>query len=423
MKEFLTRNGHPYAYIDLDRDADAQELLDRFHVTAADVPVLICRGDAVLRNPSNQQIADCLGFNDAIDQAHVRDLVIVGGGPAGLAAAVYGASEGLDVLVLESNAPGGQAGASSRIENYLGFPTGISGLELAGRAYAQAQKFGAQVMIAKGATGLACDRQPYAVQIEDGSRVPARAVIIATGAEYRRPAAREPRAVRRRGRVLRRDADGGAALRRRGRRRGRWRQFRGAGGGVSRADGRSECTCWFARTGWQTPCRATSFGASRTILRSRCARRRRSSVSKATAISSAFDGATTGTAAVETHDIRHVFMMTGAVPNTRWLDGCVVLDDNGFIKTGPDLSPDDLAAAGWPLARPPYLLETSSSRCVRGRRCARRQHQARRLRRRRGIDCRRLCPSGASSVEGASCRIGSCTHLDAITTVKQPKRR
>ena len=104
----------------------------------------------VLRNPSNQQIADCLGFNRAIDRSHVRDVVIVGAGPAGLAAAVYGASEGLDVLVLESNAPGGQAGSSSKIENYLGFPTGISGQELAGRAYAQAQKFGAEILIAQG---------------------------------------------------------------------------------------------------------------------------------------------------------------------------------------------------------------------------------------------------------------------------------
>ena len=132
VKEFLTRNGHPYAYIDLDRDADVQGLLDHFHVTAADVPVLICRGDVVLRNPTNQQIADCLGFNDAIDQTQIRDVVIVGAGPAGLAAAVYAASEGLDVLVLEANAPGGQAGSSSKIENYLGFPTGISGQELAG---------------------------------------------------------------------------------------------------------------------------------------------------------------------------------------------------------------------------------------------------------------------------------------------------
>src|SRR6266496_1110216 len=134
IKEFLTRNGHPYAYIDLDHDTGVQDLLDRFHVDVSDVPVLICRGDAVLRNPTNQQIADCLGFNEAVDPMQVRDLVIIGAGPSGLAAAVYGASEGLDVLVLESNSPGGQAGLSSKIENYLGFPTGISGQELAGRA-------------------------------------------------------------------------------------------------------------------------------------------------------------------------------------------------------------------------------------------------------------------------------------------------
>ena len=132
----------------------------------ADVPVLICRGTTVLRNPSNQEIADCLGFNDAIDETHVRDLVVVGAGPAGLAAAVYAASEGLDVLVIEAEAPGGQAGASSRIENYLGFPTGISGQELAGRAYSQAQKFGAQIMIATRRHALTCDRRPYAIADE-----------------------------------------------------------------------------------------------------------------------------------------------------------------------------------------------------------------------------------------------------------------
>ena len=159
VKEFLTRNAHPYSYIDLDRDAEVQELLDRFQVTAADVPVLICRGEMVLRNPSNQQIAACLGFNEAIDQTQIRDVIVVGAGPAGLAAAVYAASEGLDVLVLETNSPGGQAGSSSKIENYLGFPTGISGQALAGRAYTQAQKFGAQVMIAKDAKRLVCDAQ------------------------------------------------------------------------------------------------------------------------------------------------------------------------------------------------------------------------------------------------------------------------
>src|SRR5262245_20930720 len=134
IKEFLTRNGHPYSYIDLDKDTGVEALLDRFHVSVRDVPVVICRGELVLRNPSNKQLAECLGFNDAINQTQLRDVVIIGAGPAGLAAAVYGASEGLDVLVLESNAPGGQAGASSKIENYLGFPTGISGQDLAGRA-------------------------------------------------------------------------------------------------------------------------------------------------------------------------------------------------------------------------------------------------------------------------------------------------
>ena len=185
IKEFLARNDHPCAYIDLDRDADVQSLLDHFHVSASDIPVVICRGKTVLRNPSNQEIADCLGFNQSVDQAEVRDLVIVGAGPAGLAAAVYGASEGLNVLLLETYSPGGQAGSSSRIENYLGFPSGISGNSLASRAYAQAQKFGAQMLLAKGAR-IICDRKPYAVELADGVRIATRAVVIATGAKYRK---------------------------------------------------------------------------------------------------------------------------------------------------------------------------------------------------------------------------------------------
>jgi len=186
IKEFLTRNGHPHTFIDLERDPDVQNLLDSFHIAASEIPVVICRGQVVLRNPSKQQIADCLGFNESIDQIQVRDLVIIGAGPSGLAAAVYGASEGLDVLVLETSSPGGQAGSSSRIENYLGFPTGISGQELAARAYHQAQKFGAVMLITKG-TKLVCDHKPYVVEVENGARIPARTVVIATGAEYRRP--------------------------------------------------------------------------------------------------------------------------------------------------------------------------------------------------------------------------------------------
>ena len=186
VREFLIRNGHPHTMLDLDRDPSAQEFLDRFHVSAAEIPVVITCGPVPLKNPSNQDIADALGFNTAIDTTQVRDLVIVGAGPAGLAAAVYGASEGLDVLVVESMAPGGQAGASSRIENYLGFPTGIKGIELAARATNQALKFGTQLMVGPAARRLACDKMPYALEIGDGQRLPARAVIIATGAEYRR---------------------------------------------------------------------------------------------------------------------------------------------------------------------------------------------------------------------------------------------
>src|SRR5688500_12466730 len=186
IKGVLTRNAHPYAFIDPDTDPGVQDLLDRFEFAIADLPVAICRGTTVLRNPTNREIADCLGFNESIDQTHVRDVVIIGAGPAGLAAAVYAASEGLDVLVLESNPPGGQAGSSSRIENYLGFPSGISGQELTQRAYTQAQKFGAELLIAEGATKLDCARAAYTLEIDNGPRVPARTVIIATGAEYRK---------------------------------------------------------------------------------------------------------------------------------------------------------------------------------------------------------------------------------------------
>src|SRR5581483_8195687 len=144
LKEFLTRNGQPFNYQDIETEPDVQTLLDRFQVGVNEVPVVLCQHGRVLRNPSIEKLAIALGLSGQLDPAVVRDVVIVGAGPAGLAAAVYAASEGLDALVLESTAPGGQAGTSSRIENYLGFPTGISGQALAGRALTQAQKFGAE---------------------------------------------------------------------------------------------------------------------------------------------------------------------------------------------------------------------------------------------------------------------------------------
>lgn len=164
VQQFLTRNAYPHVYLDVDTDTSVQAVLARFQVTADDIPVTICRGK-VLKNPSNAQLADCLGMNPQIDCRTVRDLVVIGAGPAGLAAAVYAASEGLNVLVLETSAPGGQAGSSSRIENYLGFPTGITGQALAGRALVQAQKFGAEVAIANTAIRLRCDPKPFEIEL------------------------------------------------------------------------------------------------------------------------------------------------------------------------------------------------------------------------------------------------------------------
>jgi len=358
IKAFLTRNGHPFKYLDLDRDADVRGLLERLRVDPVELPVVICRGETVLRNPSNQEIASCLGFNGRIDQDHRRDVVIVGGGPAGLAAAVYAASEGLDALVIEASSPGGQAGSSSRIENYLGFPTGISGQELAGRAYAQAQKFGAEVLIAKGAAELICQQAPYGVRTDDGATIPTRTVVIATGARYRKPAL--------------------ANL----------SQFEGAGvyynatfmeeaqlgdchevivvGGANSA---GQAAVFLAQTGRlvHVLVRADSLSESmsRYLLR-RIEETPTIQIRTRTEIV-ALEGNghlervqwRDGTGAVTNHDIKHVFLMTGAEANTGWLNGCVALDAKGFIKTGPDLTPEDLAVAQWPLERSPSLLETS----------------------------------------------------------------
>jgi thioredoxin reductase (NADPH) len=358
VKEFLTRNGHPFEYVDLDRDAVAQDLLDRFHVGVDDVPVLICRSDVVLRNPSNRAIADCLGFNERLDRDTVHDLVVVGAGPAGLAAAVYAASEGLDVLVLEATAPGGQAGSSSRIENYLGFPTGISGLDLTGRAYAQAQKFGAHVLIAKGAARLSCEGQVYRIYTDDGDCVRGRAVLIASGAQYRKPALEN------------------------------LAQFEGAGvyyaatpmesqlcGGqevivVGGGNSAGQAAVFLAEIARRVHVLVRRECLAATMSRYLIRRIedhpdiRLHTQTEIVALNgeSRLEGVQwrdARTGEVTTTNIAHVFMMTGAAPNTRWLDGCITVDANGFIKTGSDLTRDDLLATNWPVARSPYLLETS----------------------------------------------------------------
>src|SRR6185295_7126312 len=185
LQEFLTRNSQPYAYFDVDEAPDVQKTLDHFGLTVDDVPVFICRGTRVLKKPTIEEVGGCLGLN-RVNEDVVRDLVVIGAGPAGLAAAVYGASEGLDVLVLEASSPGGQAGSSSRIENYLGFPTGISGQRLAASAFVQAEKFGAEFAVARTALQLRCEQRLRRIEVGGGAHVEARAVIIATGVQSRK---------------------------------------------------------------------------------------------------------------------------------------------------------------------------------------------------------------------------------------------
>ncbi len=358
IKEFLMRNGHPYSSIDLERDPDVQNLLDNFQISASEIPVLICRGQLVLRNPSNQQIADCLGFNESIDQTKVRDLVVIGAGPSGLAAAVYGASEGLDVLVLETSSPGGQAGSSSRIENYLGFPTGISGQDLAGRAYMQAQKFGAEMLIAD-ANRLIYEHKPYIIEVGSGARISARTVVIATGVEYRKLPLEN----------LSRFEGAGiyyAATFVEGQVCGKEEEVIVVGGGNSAG----QAAVFLAQTTKRVHMLVRSSTLATSMSRYLIRRIEESPkiVVRPHVEIVALEGGdhlesvrwqNNQTGQIEKHKIRHIFIMTGADPNTSWLEGCVMLDSKGFIKTGPDLSPENLSTAGWPLSRQPYLLETT----------------------------------------------------------------
>ncbi len=352
LRTFLGRNGHPYTYLDVDSDVDIQVVLDQFSVQITEIPVLICRGQLVLRNPSNSETAACFGLNAGIDQVGIFDLVVVGAGPAGLAAAVYGASEGLSVLVLESNAPGGQAGSSSRIENYLGFPLGISGQELADRAFVQAEKFGAQISIARTATGLKSAKSPYTVELDDGGKVEGRTIIIAAGSRYRKLDLPNVE------------------------------QFEGAGiyygatqveasmcqngevaivGGGNSAGQAAVFLAGFAK---HVHILVRGSGLAQTMSRYLIARIEASpniTVETLTTVE-ALEGDTHlerirwrkgDTGVGSSHQIQHLFLMTGADPNTAWLGTSLSLDAKRFIRTGVDVVTE------WPLKRAPFLLETS----------------------------------------------------------------
>jgi thioredoxin reductase (NADPH) len=356
LQQFLSRNAFPYVYLDVETDKSVQTLIDRFQIAVRDVPVVLCRGN-VLKNPSNEALAQCLGMNHEIDDCAIHDLVVVGAGPAGLAAAVYGASEGLDVLVIESNAPGGQAGSSSKIENYLGFPTGISGQALAGRAFAQAQKFGADVAIANNAIRLHCDRRPYVIELSTDHSVRARTLIIASGAAYRQLG------------VDNLDRFMGVGV------------YYAAtfveaqlcqndevivvGGGNSAG----QAAVFLAQASHHVHILVRSSGLADSMSRYLIRRIEESpniTLHTHTEImalhgESGLEKVTwhSRDGVEETRAIRHIFLMMGADPNTSWLNGCVSLDDKGFIRTGTDITAQELRTNNWPLARPPHHLETN----------------------------------------------------------------
>jgi thioredoxin reductase (NADPH) len=359
LREFLTRNGHPHAYIDLDSDTTAQELLDRFSLTIDEIPVAICSGKAVLRNPTTQRLAQCLGFAGTVDESRIRDVAIVGGGPAGLAAAVYAASEGLDAVVIEADFPGGQAGSSSKIENYLGFPTGVSGLELTRRAVVQAEKFGAQMMVGQRVVKFQCDQRPYRLWLENGTVLQARSIVIAAGAQYNTPNVAnlkqfEGNGVYYAATFMESQLCGG-------------NEVVVIGGGNSAG----QAAAFLAETAHKVYMLVRGKTLSESMSRYLIQR-----ITKHPVIELHLETelvALEGESHLErvtwldrssgersTHDIRHVFVMAGASPHSDWLRGCVALNQQGFVLTGRDLDPV-LADAPqkWPLARAPQMLETS----------------------------------------------------------------
>ena len=333
LQQFLSRNAYPHRLLDTEQDAEAGGFLDCFSLTAADLPVVIAPGHRVLRNPSLAQMADDLGMTETFDHATVFDLAVVGAGPAGLAAAVYGASEGLQTIVLESLAPGGQAGTSSKIENYLGFPTGISGQALAGRAQVQAQKFGARLALSRAVVGLDCDTAPYTLRLDDGESIRARAIVVATGARYRKL-----------------DVAG-------------YERFEGAGiyyaatameadlcsdeeivvvGGGNSA---GQAAVFLAGSARHVHMLVRAPGLAATMSDYLVQRIERSDKitlyphSEVTALvgdTSLREVTWTDrrTGAATTRPARSVFVMIGAEPNTQWAAGCLELDAQGFVCTG-----------------------------------------------------------------------------------------
>ncbi|PRY09460.1 cyclic nucleotide-binding domain-containing thioredoxin-disulfide reductase [Paraburkholderia sp. BL25I1N1] len=351
LRHFLSRNAQPFAYFDIVEHEEAKGLLERYDATEADIPVIVTGQGNVLKQPTNRAVADAIGLSPDRLNGERFDVVVVGAGPGGLAAAVYAASEGLRVAVVDTKAPGGQAGTSSKIENYFGFPTGISGQALAGRGLSQCRKFGAEVGVPIEVLGIECENAPpFHLRLNYGEHVYASAVVIATGARYRKPLLP------------------------------RLEEFEGSGiyysatymeaafcnnqeliivGGGNSAGQAAVFLSGFARH-VHIVIRGDGLSASMSnYLIRRIEAAANISVHVRTQIVE-LNGETQlesikwdNQGHIEEKPIRHVFLFLGAQPSTGWLGDCVALDKHGFVLTGPDAMPQ------WSSDRPPHYLETS----------------------------------------------------------------
>ena len=340
IRRFLSRNGYPYRFVDAAREDAADELPAGCTVDRDRLPAVILPKEGVLQAPSTPELADALGLTEPLDEGHVHDLAVIGAGPSGLSASVYAASENLDTVVVEQEAPGGQAGTSSRIENYLGFPTGISGQALAGRAWIQSQKFGARFVVSRSAARIDCEARPFKVFLDDERSLRARAVIVATGATYRTLALEDYEKYE--GQGIHYAASAIEAQLCAG------EEVIVVGGGNSagqaavflsrhashvhvlvRGDSlASSMSDYLVRRIDSSP-RITLH--TRTEIESLHGER---FLERVTWTTEPVDGDPGGS---ETRDVANVFVMIGAVPNSAWLRECAALDERGFVLTGLDV--------------------------------------------------------------------------------------
>ena len=359
LRAFAVRNRLPHAFIELEENEEAEALLERFGVRPQETPVAIWLGEKVLENPSNAELARAIGLDVDTSWRGVYDLIVVGAGPAGLAAAVYGASEGLSTLALEAVALGGQAGTSSRIENYLGFPAGLSGSELTSRALVQADKFGARTTVPQEAVGLRRESDHYRVTLSEGGEVVGRSVIVATGARYRRPDT--PRLEAFEGVSVHYAATEAEARMCRG------NEVAVVGGGNSAGQAAVFLAGRVAKV--YLLIRGGDLGKSMSrYLIDRIERTDNIELLIHTGVGEFVgDGVLEGIVVEDnrsgerrTLKARTLFVFIGAEANTGWLKGAIALDERGFVPTGRALDRSALDSQAWNgLSREPFMLESS----------------------------------------------------------------